>query len=410
MAETGLRQRHGNQCPQTGTCKCPWEASVYSPRDGKKIRKQFPTKSAAKNWRDDARGQVRQRKMRAPVPITLAEAADRWLEGARRGIYTNRSGDAYKPSAIRAYEAGLRLRVLPEFGRMRLDVITRSDVQRFVNQMNAEGLNPSTVQVTLLPLRAIFKEALSDGFEEIPEGVFTVNPTTGLKLKAVRGRRDRIASPEECAQLLEALPERDRPLWATAMYAGLRRGELQALRLEDVDLATGKIHVCRGWDAKEGEIEVKSRKPRRVPIAAVLRDYLDQHLIALPWEEGLVFGSTPSDAFASNSAAQRAMAAWGWKRNRPAGDQGAWTKERDDAIEPISLHECRHTFASLMIAAGVNAKALSTYMGHANISITLDLYGHLMPGNEKEAAALLDTYLARASEDAARASLAPVEV
>ena len=48
-----------------------------------------------------------------------------------------------------------------------------------------------------------------------------------------------------------------------------------------------------------------------------------------------------------------------------------------------------------MIAAGVNAKALSTYMGHANIGITLDLYGHLMPGNEGEAAGLLDTYLAR---------------
>ena len=59
------------------------------------------------------------------------------------------------------------------------------------------------------------------------------------------------------------------------------------------------------------------------------------------------------------------------------------------------LHECRHTFASLMIAAGVNAKALSTYMGHASITITLDRYGHLMPGNEEEAAGLLDPYLAR---------------
>jgi integrase len=50
-----------------------------------------------------------------------------------------------------------------------------------------------------------------------------------------------------------------------------------------------------------------------------------------------------------------------------------------------------------MIAAGVNAKALSTYMGHANIAITYDRYGHLMPGNEDEAAGLLDTYLAKAS-------------
>ena len=77
------------------------------------------------------------------------------------------------------------------------------------------------------------------------------------------------------------------------------------------------------------------------------------------------------------------------------------TERADDAwkaakLKRITLHECRHTFASLMIAAGVNAKALSEYMGHANIAITFDRYGHLMPGNEAEAADLLDAYLLRA--------------
>ena len=51
-------------------------------------------------------------------------------------------------------------------------------------------------------------------------------------------------------------------------------------------------------------------------------------------------------------------------------------------LTPITLHEARHTYASLLIAAGVNSKAVSTYMGHASITITLDRYGHLMPGNE----------------------------
>jgi integrase len=71
-----------------------------------------------------------------------------------------------------------------------------------------------------------------------------------------------------------------------------------------------------------------------------------------------------------------------------------------EPIEPITLHEARHTFASLMIAAGVNAKALSTYMGHSSITITYDRYGHLMPGNEEEAADLLDAYLERANTQA----------
>jgi integrase len=63
---------------------------------------------------------------------------------------------------------------------------------------------------------------------------------------------------------------------------------------------------------------------------------------------------------------------------------------------PLTLHECRHTFASFAIAAGLNAKALSTFIGHASVTITLDRYGHLFPGSEGEAAGQLDAYLARA--------------
>lgn len=76
------------------------------------------------------------------------------------------------------------------------------------------------------------------------------------------------------------------------------------------------------------------------------------------------------------------------------------TPVAEAGLDRITLHECRHTFASLMIAAGVNAKALSTFMGHANISITLDRYGHLIPGTEAEAAELLDAYLAAQRERA----------
>jgi integrase len=84
----------------------------------------------------------------------------------------------------------------------------------------------------------------------------------------------------------------------------------------------------------------------------------------------------PETAFDPSTVSDRARKAWA-----RAG------------LSPIGLHECRHTFASLMIAAGVNAKALATYTGHASVTITFDLYGHLMPGNEEEAAGLLDALL-----------------
>ena len=75
----------------------------------------------------------------------------------------------------------------------------------------------------------------------------------------------------------------------------------------------------------------------------------------------------------------------------------AW-EEAD--LDRITLHEARHTYASLMIAAGVNAKALSEFMGHSSIQVTLDLYGHLFPGAEQEAASLLDALLENAESQA----------
>ena len=106
--------------------------------------------------------------------------------------------------------------------------------------------------------------------------------------------------------------------------------------------------------------------------------------------EGYVFGRTPGEPFAPSSVYKRTRAAWGWRKI-----DGKWTKTREDALEPVKPHDLRHTCASVMIAAGINAKALSTYMGHSSITITFDLYGHLMPGYLDEAATMLDAYLTR---------------
>ncbi len=164
------------------------------------------------------------------------------------------------------------------------------------------------------------------------------------------------------------------------------------LRICDVDLASGVIQAERGWDPAEGAIELKTNAGRRrVPIAGPLRDLLtDQRMGSERVEADLIFGRTAENPFRPSTLQSRADEAW-----------------KEARLERITFHECRHTFASLMIAAGVNAKALSTYMGHANISITLDRYGHLMPGSEEEAARLLETYLTAESQradDAARAA------
>ena len=158
-----------------------------------------------------------------------------------------------------------------------------------------------------------------------------------------------------------------------------RSGELQGLTDELVDLDRNLIRVHWGWDPKEGRVAPKSRAGRRaVPVPAALRKHLLEHRLARGRRGGLFFGRPDDRPFSNQSVSQRATRTW-----RAAG------------LDPIGLHECRHTFASLMIAAGVNAKALSTFLGHASVTITLDRYGHLFPGSEQEAAGLLDSYLER---------------
>jgi integrase len=196
-------------------------------------------------------------------------------------------------------------------------------------------------------VRAVYRRALS-------RGDLTVNPTTGLELPAVRGKRDRVASPGEAARLLDVLTdERDCAAWATAFYAGLRRGELLALRWEDIELATGVLRVERAFDPVARQyVPPKSRAGRRtVPISAALREPLAALRLRSGRSSGLAFGDDAQTTFDALRLTRRTHRVWNAAR-----------------LEPVGLHEARQTYASLMIAAGVNAKALSTYMGHANVS------------------------------------------
>ena len=191
----------------------------------------------------------------------------------------------------------------------------------------------------------------------------------------------RYATPGEAATLLAVLPRADKAIWGTALYAGLRRGELMGLRTSDVDVATGLIRVEQAYDARSKKIiPPKSYAGRRkVPIAGLLRSPLvDARARASERGLELVFGRKSGQPFSYDGILDRAKRIWNLH-----------------GLEPIGLHECRHTFASLTIAAmsdagRFNPKVLQPLMGHASITETYDRYGHLMPGSENEAAGMLD--------------------
>ncbi len=379
MAE-GIEVRHARSCAsrlgQRCNCNPGYRVAAYDAISKRKVSKTFRTLGEARRWRAGAQTQAAKGVRLAGTSQTLLEAAEAFVDGITSGAIRTRTGEPYKPSVVREYERSLRLHVLPTLAGARLSRIQRRDVQRLADELLASSADPSTIRNALKPLQVIYRRAIEDGD-------LAVNPCERLRLPAARGRRERIASPTEAATLIAALRHDDRALWGCAFYAGLRRGELRALIWADVDLADGLIHVERSMNSYGDGGEPKSRAGRRgVPIVAALRDLLVEHKLVTRRDNGLVFGSSATQPFTPTAVRKRALTAW-----------------RRAALKPIGLHECRHTFASVLIAAGVNAKAITAYLGHASIQTTFDLYGHLMPGNEDEAIALVDAYLERADTE-----------
>lgn len=318
MAE-GIRRRHSKSCSarEGGRCNCNagWEASVYLAREGRKLRRTFAREAEAKTWRADALAAANARSLRTPSQITVEQAAWLWLEAARAGAVRDRSGHHYKPGTLREYGRALGLRVLPEFGSTRLSELTRADLQDFVDRLLGRKLAASTIRNTMNPLQAIFRHA-------VRRELVVVNPTREVDLPAAHGRREKIATASQAARLIAAVSESDRAIWATAFYAGLRRGELQALRSSDIDLGRSEITIERSWDQYEGSIAPKSKAGvRTVPILAVLRDHLDAH--ALGPRSDLVFGRGPAEPFDPKASAERAKCAWAAANERERGGSGA---------------------------------------------------------------------------------------
>lgn len=387
MAAIETRHQKGCRTQQGGArCNCgpSYRAAVWSPRDKKRIRKTFPTLVEAKRWRGDAEAAVGKGSMRVARKTTLRESWAAWLASARAGVIRNRSGDLYKPSVLRSYEQSMRLHVLEDLGGVPLAELRRADLQLLVDELVGKERSASTVRNALNPVRAVCRRAIDQ--DEI-----SVNPTTNVRLPAVRNKKAYVVAPDVASRMLAVLPAGDRAIWATAFYAGLRAGELQALRVADVDLATGVIQVEQGWDKVEGAQAPKTRHSRRrVPIAPVLRDELTEHLMRERRDTGLMFGRTETSPFAHWALLERATRRW-----------------EDQGFERVTLHDARHTFASLLIAAGEDPKRIQSYMGHSSITVTFDRYGHLMPGSETESAERLHEYLERADTTARLAQVEP---
>lgn len=376
---TGVETRHGKDCPtradKTKRCNrkgCSHRGYVYV--EGKVERgPRVATADEARSWRINRQNEIAKGQRRTTTDTTLEEAWGVWCSKAEAGTIRNRSGDRYKPSALRGYKGTMRTRVLPQHGGLALSKIDREGLQRLVERLVTDDVSASSIRNTINALRALYRDS-----DQIIPGGISPDPTVGLRLPSVRSKAKRRVKVSEIAALIDALEERDRAVWATFFYAGLRLGEVQALRWQDLDLGRGVILVPHGWDKAEGRIEPKSRSGvREVPLPGTLRAYLSKPEDADP--DGLIFARPDGRAFNPSSLTKRA--------------DTTWEKAK---LERVTPHQARHAYAALMLAAGTSLKALSEYMGHASITITADEYAYLLEGTETADAARLDSLLAAA--------------
>lgn len=375
----GIVRVHSRDCQGTGKacCQARYQARVYVAATGKRPTKHFRTLREAKAWRAEALGAVRAGDLTTTASRrTVADAAEELLTGMTDGTILSRSRRPYRPATVRSYERSLRLRILPELGRLKLTAVQPGHVQRFAEALAREGMEPSTILNTLDPLRVIFRRAKR--LREV-----NLDPTAELDLPAAPRRvRSVCLSIKDALALVEAAPEHDRAYWSVALFHGLRRGELRALRWSDVDLAgePATIRVARTWDDVEGELDgAKSDAGNRlVPITGHVARLLAEHgLTTGRADDDLVFGRTATLPFIPSTIRARALKAWG------------------DAY--VCTHEARHAAASFLIACPeVSDLDLARAIGHSDVRTTKSIYGHQLPDADRRVAGALDALIARA--------------
>jgi integrase len=227
------------------------------------------------------RGEVRDARGRKVVLVA----------GMRSGAILDRSGKPYKPKTVRSYEHALESYIYPLLGSRKVSSLRRADIQGFVEEMRELGAAPSTVHNRLDPLRVIVRRSIDN--DEL-----LVDPCARLKMPVVRNSRTRIESSTTAKALIVALPESEQAFWALALFAGVRRGELRGLQVDDIDFDAGLVHVRRGWDDREGEIDPKTAGARDIPMIGELRRICRAHKLQTGRHGTQMFlGRTPADPF-----------------------------------------------------------------------------------------------------------------
>ena len=362
------------------------------PVDGRRRQEMLPEKYTVKKAAEKAmHDELRERERGdyvPPVDLTVGDyLKDRWLPAL--------GAEELEESSIVIYREHVG-RMVPLIGSVPLQKLNRNDVAVMAAKLASEVRKKTgrpLAAATRRSLLGVLQHALDDA---VGAGLLRTNPATGAKKPKVRRPEMHTWSAAELATFLRATREdRMGPLWHLLALTGVRRGEALGLQWAHVDLEHGRLLLQRQRKIVRYnvvETQLKTDKPRPVSLdvetLAALRRQSDQQL-----EDAAQWGA--------------AWTATGHVFTREDGQP--WHPDRvrvlfqraitETGAPRIRLHDCRHTWATLALRAGVHPKVVQERLGHANIRITLDTYSHVLPDMQESAAELVASVVAAALEE-----------
>jgi integrase len=297
--------------------------------------------------------------------LTFTEIAEQWFVSKRH----------LRPWTRKNYRAALDLVLIPRFGQMKLTAVTTEHVAKLIRELEREGpserpLSSSMIEGYLWPLNGTMTFA-------IRRGLIAVNPCTLLTSDDRPHRRERrqdhVWSDGEMEALIQAAEDLARkpasrydytPLIRTALFTGLRLGELLGLQWQDIDLQEGVLHVRRQYTRLGDYAPPKTKAAvRRIPLS----EEMTKHLAELKLRSR--YSSDDDPVFAARNGKPL--------KHRNATRRGFENAAEQAVIGGVSFHSMRHAFASRMIDRGISSTVLAALMGHESSTITERRYIHL---------------------------------
>jgi integrase len=378
----GVFARHQEACRVSAgadpkACNCSPSYGVVWDAAARKHRKtrRFERVVEARNVRNDLADALRHGEVLEGSGPKLDDARTRFVAAAREGVALNKWGRRYRRRAVQDLESALRL-VPDRLARRRIGDVRRGDLQELVDDMTRKGLSGSRVRSVVNALRSLYRWAQD-------RELVGHNPAELVRLPAMDATpRDRVGTPAEFAGLLAPLPVEDALPYALAGFGTARHQEIRILDWSHVDLKLGAVELAA---------DEEGRKPggswRVVPLVKPLSAMLRRAWIAQ---------GRPTQGKVCPP-----------KRDRGSGlldvsyvQKRVHKRWTDLELEPIGLHEARHTAATWLDHAGVSPKIASMLMGHKTpeyqpgaAAITLRRYTHTLPGELERARDLLDAFL-----------------